>query len=176
MSAHFLWVHKLCSSHDFPFSYYVLLVQGMKNGINKTITDEDCKFDQVLGIGLAREIANMIHSRFSMDGSDPEGWKMGLLHRHHIWCFLCDPFNYEQWRSIFKIEGTLNRHALNMVESTSSLWTMVELPHPAKGTKEFDVRYILFYLCVVLNLNTNIINYFSRDFYSHTGEWANMWS
>ena len=35
---------------------------------------------------------------------------------------------------------------------------------------------LLFYLFVVLNLNTNIINYFSQDFYSHTGQWANMWS
>ena len=93
LSAHFLRVHKLCSRHDFPLSCYILLVQGMRNGINKTITEENCAFDHVLGSGLEKEIADMIRCCFNMDGSDPEGRKVGLLDKHHIWCFLCDPFN-----------------------------------------------------------------------------------
>ncbi len=111
----------------------------MRNGINKTITEENCSFDHVLGTGSAKEIADMIRCRFNMDGSDPEGRKVGLLDKHHIWCFLCDPFNYE-WRSTFKIEGTLRRHVLDMVEHFIPLDNDGAPTSRERITKEFEVR------------------------------------
>ena len=114
LSKHFLRVHHLCSRSDFPLSCYVLLVQALRNSINKAITAHDGKFDRVLGPGSAREIADMIRIRFNMDGYNPPGRKVGLLDCHHIWCFLCDPFNHE-WRSKFIIEGNLKVHVTEMI-------------------------------------------------------------
>jgi hypothetical protein len=37
-----------------------------------------------------------------MDGLDPDGRKVGLLDRHHFYCFLVDPFNH-QLRSQFML-------------------------------------------------------------------------
>ena len=70
-------------------------MQALHNSINKAISAHDGKFDHVLGPGFSREIVEMICICFNMDGYNPPGHKFGLLDCHHIWCFLCDPFNHE---------------------------------------------------------------------------------
>ena len=146
LSKHFLRVHHLCSRSDFPLSCYVLLVQALRNSINKAITAHDGKFDRVLGPGSAREIADMIRIRFNMDGYNPPGRKVGLLDCHHIWCFLCDPFNHD-WRSKFIIKGNLKVHVTEMINHF--------IPLDADGTsttrhklhKDFKVRTTEQYVC-----------------------------
>ena len=103
LTCHFKQVHQLCSREDFPLSAYPILVQGLRNDINRGLTSE---FDAVLGEGARAEIVGMVSERFNMDGLDPSGRKVGLLDRHHLMAFLCDPFGHE-WRSIFKIQTNL---------------------------------------------------------------------
>ena len=102
-TCHFKDVHQLCSREDFPLSAYPVLVQGLSNDINRGLTSE---FDAVLGKGSRAEIMGMVSERFNMDGLDPSGRKVGLLDRHHLMAFLCDPFGHE-WRSVFKIQTNL---------------------------------------------------------------------
>ena len=98
--AHFKRVHGVCSRANYPLSCFILLVQALKNDINKGLNIDNGKFDVVLGEGSAVEVANMIRGRFNMDGRDPSGRKVGLLDRKDLMCFLVDPFSWE-WRSIF---------------------------------------------------------------------------
>ena len=65
--------HKLCSRADIPLSAYVLLVQALRNEINRGLSADNGKFDTVLGAGSRREVASMIRKRFDMDGNNPDG-------------------------------------------------------------------------------------------------------
>ena len=100
---HFKIVHALCSREDFPLSCYVLLAQALRNDINKGLRADNGRFDKVLGAESSKEVADMIRERFNMDGKDTDGRKVGLLDRHHLMCFLVDPFSYE-WRSKFLLQ------------------------------------------------------------------------
>ena len=84
-------------------SAYPLLVQGLRNNINHGFTAD---IDDVLGTGARAEVSAMVSSRFNMDGHDPSGRKVGLLDRHHLMAFPCDPFCHK-WRSIFKVQTPL---------------------------------------------------------------------
>ena len=57
----------------------------------------------------------MIRERFNMDGSDPDGRKVGLLDRHHLMCFLVDPFSWE-WRHTFLLQTNLKQIVREMVQ------------------------------------------------------------
>ena len=103
LTCHFKLVHQLCAREDFPLSAYPLLVQGLRNDINRGFTAD---IDEVLGIGARAEVIAMVGSRFNMDGHDPSGRKVGLLDRHHLMALLCDPFCHE-WRSTFKVQTPL---------------------------------------------------------------------
>jgi hypothetical protein len=52
--------HKLCSCQDAPLSFYILIVQGVKNAVNCIIKGEDGKFDWILGPGSAEVNTNVI--------------------------------------------------------------------------------------------------------------------
>jgi hypothetical protein len=112
LSCHFKLVHKLCSNADYPLSAYPLLVQGLKNDINKGMTDE---FDAVLGDGAREEVWNMLSVRFNMDGFDPSGRKVGLLDRHHLMAFICDPCGHEL-RATFQIQTPLAALMREMID------------------------------------------------------------
>ena len=103
LTCHFKLVHNLCSREDFPLSAYPLFVQALRNDINRGLTED---IDTVLGPGARMEVVAMVRERFNMDGKDPIGRKVGLLDRHHLMAFLCDPFCHE-WRSTFKIQTHL---------------------------------------------------------------------
>jgi hypothetical protein len=91
---------------DAPLSCYILIVQGIKNAVDRIINGDNGKFDRVLGPGSAKEIADVTDCRFNMDGAKPPGSKVGLIDEYHIWCLLMDPFSYE-WHITFTIDGTL---------------------------------------------------------------------
>ena len=97
---HFKKVHGLCCRENFPLSCYPLLVQGLRNDLNKGLNVDNGKFDVILGKGSRKEVADMIRERFNMDGRDPSGRKVGSLDRKDLMCFLVDPFSWE-WRSRF---------------------------------------------------------------------------
>ena len=72
-----------------PLSVYPLLVQALRNDINKRFLTDD--FDTVLGKGARAGVAAMVRERFNMYVNDMSGRKVGLLDRHHLMTFLCDP-------------------------------------------------------------------------------------
>ena len=96
-------VHGLCSREDFPLSAYPLLIQALKNDLNKGINFESGRFDELLEEGARVEVMDMICERFNMDGKDPSGRKVGLLDRHHLMAFLVDPFAHA-WRGKFELQ------------------------------------------------------------------------
>ncbi len=98
--------HKLCSRQDAQLSSYMLIVQGIKNAVDRIIKGEDGKFNRILGPGSAEVITNVIDYQFNMDGAKPPGSKVGLIDEYHIWCFLMDPFNYK-WRINYVIDGNM---------------------------------------------------------------------
>ena len=83
LTSHLTKVQKVCSRSDFPLSVYVLIVQALRNDLNKGLNHNNGEFSRKLGQG------------FNMDGIDPSGQKVGLLDRHHLWSYLCDPFNHQ---------------------------------------------------------------------------------
>ena len=52
-------------------SVYVLLVQALRNEVNKILSVGDGDFDAVLGEGARAEVANLLPIRFNMD----DGWE-----------------------------------------------------------------------------------------------------
>lgn len=70
----------------------------------------------MLGEGARAVIANMIRNRFNMDGNDPEGRKVGLLDRHHLFCYIVDPFNWV-WRSRFELPCSMAQLVNEMIAS-----------------------------------------------------------
>ena len=84
----------ICSREDFPLSLYVVLVQAMKNDIEKGLAKNNNEFGRVLGTEASKQVMDMISCRFNMDGMVPSGRKVGLLDRHHFWAYLVDPLNH----------------------------------------------------------------------------------
>ena len=100
LTVHFKKVHALCSREDFPLSAYPLLVQALRNEVNKGLNFDGGRFDEIFEAGARAEICNMVRERFNMDGKDPKGQKVGLLDRHHLMAWLVDPVARE-WRPKF---------------------------------------------------------------------------
>ena len=112
VTVHFKRMHLLLSREDFPISAYPLLVQGLRNDINRGFTQD---FDDVLGPGSRAQISSMIRVRFNMNGLDPTGRKVGLLDRHHLMAFLVDPFGHD-WRAKFELQTPLATLMREMIE------------------------------------------------------------
>ena len=68
LSSHMAKVQKLCSRSDFPLSAFVLIVQGLRNDLNKGLNHNNGEFNRKLGEGAAQEIAKMITGRFNTYG------------------------------------------------------------------------------------------------------------
>ena len=88
---HFKRVHGLCSRENFPLSCYVLLIQALRNELNKGLNADNGRFDDILGENSRMEVADMVRERFNMDGKETSGRKVGLLDRVHLkpsfyWC------------------------------------------------------------------------------------------
>ena len=71
LTVHFFKVQNICSRTDFPLSLFVVLVQGLRNDLNRSLNHNSGEFSRVLGRGAGQEVAAMITSRFNMDGLDP---------------------------------------------------------------------------------------------------------
>jgi hypothetical protein len=102
----FYEAHKLCSRQNAPLSCYVLIVQGIKNAVDRVTNGDNGKFDRIFGPGSAKVISDVIGCRFNMDSLKPTGCKVGLIDEYHIWCFLMNPSNYE-WCITFVIDGNM---------------------------------------------------------------------
>jgi hypothetical protein len=114
LTGHFSVVHKALSREDFPLSAYPLLVQALRNEINKGFETDD--FDVMLGEGASAAVAAMIRERFNMDGFDiAAGLKVGLQDRHHLMCFIVDPFNWV-WCSRFHLQTNMAELVTEMIE------------------------------------------------------------
>ena len=50
-----------------------------------------------------------------MDGQAPSGRKVGLLDRHHWWCFMMDPASYAFWNRV-KLPFDICSMAKEMIE------------------------------------------------------------
>ena len=114
LTIHFKVVHALCSREGFPLSAYPLLVQGLRNDLNRGLNVDNGRFDTVLGENARACVASVITQRFNMDGKDPTGQKVGLLDRHHLMCFLVDPYN-GAWRSKFEIQTNMAELVMEMI-------------------------------------------------------------
>ena len=113
---HFKLVHKLNSRSTFPLTCYPLLIQGLRNDLDRGMSVGNGQFDAVLGVeGAMAEVAGMIRERFNMDGRDPSGNKVGLLDRHHLMAYLVDSCNHE-WRAKFLIQTNKAELMREMIE------------------------------------------------------------
>ena len=115
LTVHFKRLHKICCMTHVPLSAYPIAVQALRNSINKGLNAENGKFDRLLGEGARKQVADMIRGRFNMDGTPPPGAKVGLLDKHQIWTWYCDPFSWK-WRSMFKVDGVFAVHVKEMIE------------------------------------------------------------
>ena len=145
LSIHFKVVHGLCSREDFPLSAYLLLIQAMRNDINKGINFERGRFGVVLGVGARREIADMIRPRFNMDGKDPSGRKVGLLDRHHLMAFIVDPYSHE-WRGRFELQTSKAELVSKMIALYVPLDEDRSLATHIRVKKDFEVSFLSFCL------------------------------
>jgi hypothetical protein len=59
------------------------------------------KFDQILSLGSAKEISDVIDCHFNMNIAKPTDRKVGIIDEYHIWCFAMDSFNYEWCKNFF---------------------------------------------------------------------------
>ena len=139
---HFKKVHGLCCRENFPLSCYPLLVQGLRNDLNKGLNVDNGKFDVILGEGSRKEVADMIRERFNMDGRDPSGRKVGLLDRKDLMCFLVDPFSWE-WRSRFFLQTSMAELVTEMIEHFIPLDADGSSESQERVNKEYQVRSCL---------------------------------
>ena len=92
--APFKMAYFLSSCQDTPLSVYIFIVQAVKNMVQRRLTEEDGKYDHILGGGSAQEVLNCIGVWLNMDGIPIPGWKVGLLDKYHLWCYFLDLFNH----------------------------------------------------------------------------------
>ena len=74
----------LCSRQTVPLSRYLPVVQALLNGVKSALTDEDGKFDRVLGAGASKEVLDVIIGCFNLNCKPPPGRKVGLHDEHHM--------------------------------------------------------------------------------------------
>ena len=74
-----------------------------------------------------------------MDGNDPDGRKVGLLDRHHLMCFLVDPFSWE-WRHKFLLQANVKQIVREMVQKFVPLDKDGSSSARNRVTAEFKVR------------------------------------
>jgi hypothetical protein len=94
---------KLLSSNKTPMSACPVIVQALRNEINKVLNNSvGPHFDSVFDDGSRNHLANFVRLRFNMDGvSPPRTTKVGLLSPRAIWAFVLDPYKGELPHSLF---------------------------------------------------------------------------
>lgn len=142
---HFYVLQNICSREDFPLSGYLLLIQALRNDLNRGINVDNGLFDARFGAGSREEIVKMIRVRFNMDGHDPSGAKVGLLDRHHFWAFLVDPFTHE-WRWRIKLLPPMSELVQEMIEHYVPLDSDGSSATRERVRADFEVR-----ICVVFD-------------------------
>ena len=96
----------LIAHHDNPLSSWFLIVQDLLNVIDEAVNVGGGWSNQVLGVGSAKEVMDVIGPRFNMDGAKPAGTIVGLLVPDHIWAMKIDPL-FCEWCNRNKITGSL---------------------------------------------------------------------
>ena len=124
--------------------------------VQKSLTEEDGKYDRIMGEGAAQEVLDCIGMRFNMDGGPIPGRRVGLLDKHHLWCYFMDPFNH-LWRSTFKIEGGLRVNAKEMIAHFVPLYAPRALLKRDALLEEFLVSMFIFHLIKFVNPSSNSI-------------------
>lgn len=98
----------------FPMSAYLPLVQALKNELNEVFRD-DPNFDATMGEGASGVLAEVLRTRFNMDGSVPADGQVGLLVKLQVWAFMVDP-NKNLLTPGVALEGGLARHLSEMLQ------------------------------------------------------------
>ena len=121
---------------------------------------------------------------FNIDGVATPGQKVGLLSKHYVWCYLIDSFGYE-WRSIFKLEGVMHSHAVDMIDHIC-LQLQRYISHCAVILAEFEVSAISLQCfaplsCFIKEIQCShricvFVITVAKEFYMHSGRWSTLWS
>ena len=80
--SHFRKANLLCSHRGTPLSAYILNAQAAKNFVDKTLTEDDCKYDRIMGEGTTQEVIDCIGIRSNMDGKPIPGQATLLIFVH----------------------------------------------------------------------------------------------
>ena len=110
--------------------------------VQKCLTEEDGKYDRILGESAVQEALNGIGMKFSMSGSPIPGRKVDLLDKYHLWCYFLDPFNH-LWRSTLKVEGSLWVHAGGIIAHVSPFYAPQALLRCEVLLEEFELRIFI---------------------------------
>ena len=72
--------HKLCCRQDAPLSFFVLIVQAIKNAVDGLLIADNGTFGQIFGPGaVGKVMSDILDCRFSIDDKKPPGCKVALL-------------------------------------------------------------------------------------------------
>ena len=115
-----------------------LIVQEVKTSVNKTLIEDACKYDPIMGKGAAQEVIDCIGIQFNMDGKPIPGCNVPLLDKQHLWSLYMDPFSHI-WESTFKMEGSTRAHAIEMVAHYVQLWAPRCLARRESFLEEFEI-------------------------------------
>ena len=89
-----------------------------------------------------------------MDGRDTEGRKVGLLDRHHLMCFLVDPFSYE-WRSTFLLDTNRGELVTEMIQKFVPLDEDGTGKARARVMQDFMVS-LIYFRCLFISCYTHL--------------------
>ena len=119
-----------------------------------------------------------IHVLFNMDGSPISDGEVGLLDKHHLWCYFLDPFSH-LWLSTFKIEGSLWVHVREMIAHVAPLYAPQALLRREALLEEFEVvlfLFIPFHLWIILlGQSFYFLVKIVQEFWTHEGRWTILW-
>jgi len=140
---------KLCCCPSTPYSALLPIVQCVRNGVNGII--EQGWLDKLFNPNITSdEIIPCLSPRFNMDGSPPEGLRVGFLDPHAVWAYLLDPFLGEPGAPILHVLPNL----------TSQLEDMAAYFIPGDDESSLSER-------------TSIVTDY-REFMLGTGRWAKV--
>ena len=138
---------KLVSSEKFPLSAYYPLVVAMRNEIHQVMKNSSGtqSFDSLFAVPGAKEsIFDSIDVRFNFAGVQPNGRKVGLLDKYHVWAYIVDPFRpMIPFRPLLPSLARSVREAIDFFvhEDGSATPTNSATPPPAPGPPQYNPNY-----------------------------------
>ena len=138
---------KLVSSEKFPLSAYYPLVVAMRNEIHQVMKNSSGtrSFDSLFAVPGAKEsILDSIDVRFNFAGVQPNGRKVGLLDKYHVWAYIVDPFRpMIPFRPLLPSLARSVREAIDFFvhEDGSATPTNSATPPPAPGPPQYNPNY-----------------------------------